>query len=335
MKKVRALIVDDSATMRQMIAAVLRRDPEIEVVGVAGDPFEALRAIKLLQPDVLTLDIEMPRRNGRDFLKRLMRIRPMPIVMVSVHTTEGAQATRDVMALGAFGWASANVQQNFDTLPEKVKTAARARQAGQANGRFNWNGKLVAIGASAGGVESLMKIVSRFPAQCPATLIVQHIPPTFVRGLVLRMNSASRARVSEAVNGTVLEPGFVYIAPAGQHLEVATGPSGQSCRLRGGEPVNGFMPSIDVLFRSLARNVGARAVGVILSGLGRDGVQGLLEMREAGARTLGQDWANAVPYAMPKAAFEIGAVERQVPCDRMASEILDRCNAAPGRLAHA
>jgi len=342
MKRIRTLIIDDSPTMRQMIAAVLRSDPAIEIVGYACDPFEALRAIKIYQPDVLTLDIEMPRKSGHEFLKRLMRMRPMPIVMVSVHTNVGAQATKDVMALGAAGWLSslgpaAVVSKNLNDLPAKVKDAVRkhSRQSLAGDDRFTWNGKLVAIGASAGGVEGLMKIVARFPADCPPTLIVQHIPPTFVRGLALRMNSVSAARVAEAIGGTVLEQGFVYVAPAGQHLEVVVGPAGQQCRVSTGEPVNGFMPSIDVLFRSLARNVGTRAVGAILSGLGRDGVQGLLEMRNAGARTFGQDQASSIPYAMPKAAFEIGAVERQVSCERMAAEILDHCNAAPGRLAHA
>jgi two-component system chemotaxis response regulator CheB len=336
MKRVRVLIIDDSATMRRTIASVLERDPEIEIVGHAGDPFAALRAIKALQPDVLTLDIEMPRRNGRDFLKRLMRIRPMPIIMVSAHVGEGVQATKEVMALGAADWATtASVTKNLADLPEKVKNAARANCRDTIDERFSWNGKLVAIGASAGGVEGLMKIVSCFPEQCPPTLIVQHIPPTFVRGLVLRMNRVSAARVAEAQNGAALEAGIIHVAPADHHLEVANGSAGLCCRVREGDPMNGFMPSIDVLFRSLARNVGARAVGVILSGLGRDGVQGLLEMRKAGARTLAQDWAHAASYAMPKAACDIGAVERQVPCARMAAEILDHCDAGPGRLAHA
>ncbi|HSZ74998.1 MAG TPA: CheB methylesterase domain-containing protein [Rhizomicrobium sp.] len=210
---------------------------------------------------------------------------------------------------------------------------ARHHQSEAAH-RFVWNGKLVAIGASAGGVEGLMKIVSRFPADCPPTLIVQHIPPMFVHGFAQRLNRVSPAHVAEAEGGAALKPGFIYIAPAYCHLEIAMGPSGPHCRLRHGEPVNGFRPSIDVLFQSVARRMGARAVGVILSGLGRDGVQGLLEMRKAGGRTLGQDPATAVPYAMPKAAFEIGAVERQMPCARMAAEILDHCNAAQGMFAH-
>ncbi len=336
MKRVRVLIIDDSATMRRMIASVLECDPEIEVVGHAGDPFAALRAIKTLQPDVLTLDIEMPRRNGRDFLKRLMRIRPMPIIMVSNYVGEGMQTTKEVMALGAADWATtASVTKNLATLPEKIKNAARVNCRNTINERFSWNGKLVAIGASAGGVEGLMKIVSCFPARCPATLIVQHIPPTFVRGLVLRMNRVSAARVAEAQNGTALEAGVIHVAPADCHLEVTNSSAGLRCRVREGAPVNGFAPSIDVLFRSLAQSVGARAVGVILSGLGRDGVQGLLEMRPAGARTLAQDWAHSVSYAMPKAACDIGAVERQMPCERMAADILDHCNIRPGRLAHA
>jgi two-component system chemotaxis response regulator CheB len=324
MKRVRTLIVDDSATGRAMITAALTGDPEIEIVGHAADAFDALRAIKSLEPDVLTLDIEMPRLSGRDFLKTIMRIRPMPIIMVSAHTTANAPATKDALYLGARDWAT--MSHNLETLPGKIKAAARA-QTRKASTRFEWNGKLVVLGASAGGVEGLMEIVSRFPDNCPPTLIVQHIPQSFVRGLIQRMNRHSSARASEAVDGMPLEPGNVYIAPGSRHLQVAGARGDWQCQVRHGQAVQGFMPSIDLLFRSAAQNAGSRAVGALLSGLGRDGVDGLLELRRAGGQTFAQEPSTCMAYALPKAAIDAGAVERRASCAVLATELLEHCNA--------
>jgi two-component system chemotaxis response regulator CheB len=191
---------------------------------------------------------------------------------------------------------------------------------------FNWNRRLVAIGASAGGVEALNAVISQFPANCPATAIVQHIPASFLAGFVERMNKISEAHVQEAYDGAPLEAGSVYVAPADRHLEVRGGLRGYHCHLSDSAPVNGFRPSVDVLFASLGAAAGAHALGVIVSGMGRDGVAGLKAMREAGAKTLGQDERSSIVYGMPRAAFEMGAVERQVPLKLLANEILTICN---------
>jgi two-component system chemotaxis response regulator CheB len=333
MSRTRVLIVDDSATMRSLIAAVLRRDPELEVVGQAADPIEARQAIKTLDPDVITLDVEMPNMNGLDFLEKIMRLRPMPVVMVSTLTAKGADATLEAMEIGAVDCVakpSTGGMHAFDDLAMKVKAAARARvrPLGDAPPRpapgrdYTPGGSLLALGSSTGGVEALINILSHFPANCPPTVVTQHMPATFTKSFAERLNRLCAPEVREATDGAPLTVGHVYIAPGGeQHLEVGGGDQ-LRCRVRPGEPVNGHRPSVDVLFHSVARMAGARSVGAILTGMGRDGAQGLLAMRQAGARTLGQDESSSIVYGMPKVAFEIGAVERQFPLDRMASEIL-------------
>ena len=339
MSKVRVLIVDDSATMRGLIGAVLRRDPDIEVVGTAGDPLEARAAIKALEPDVLTLDIEMPNMNGLEFLEKIMRLRPMPVVMVSTLTQRGADATLEALELGAFDCVGkpgqgTDVASAFGELAEKVKAAAksRVRPAGQgtrnaaSGARFTPNGRMVAIGSSTGGVEALLTVLSRFPANCPPTVVTQHMPAAFTKSFADRLNRASAAEVAEAWDGAPLQTGKVYVAPGGAtHLEVV-GSTSPRCALREGDPVNGHRPSVDVLFHSLARVSGAKAVGAILTGMGRDGALGLKAIRDDGGRTLGQDEQSCVVYGMPKAAMDIGAVERQCSLERMADNILDLCN---------
>jgi two-component system chemotaxis response regulator CheB len=330
---IRVLIVDDSATMRSLIAATLRRDPEIEVIGQAGDPFEAREAIKALNPDVITLDVEMPNMNGLDFLEKIMRLRPMPVVMVSTLTVRGAEATLEALSLGAIDCVakpSTGGADSFDDLAAKVKAAARARVRPTAPASATVkaperlehapDGRVIAIGSSTGGVEALITILSRFPANCPPTVITQHMPGTFTKSFAERLDRLCAPACEEARDGAPLQGGRIYLAPGGdQHLEVT---EGHRCRVQPGERVNGHRPSVDVLFNSMARVYGRRGVGVILTGMGRDGAQGLLNMRQAGARTLGQDEATSVVYGMPKAAFDIGAVERQAPLDRLASEML-------------
>jgi len=336
--RIKVLIVDDSATMRSLIGAVLRRDPEIEVVGTAGDPLEARAKIKELEPDVLTLDIEMPNMNGLEFLDKIMRLRPMPVIMVSTLTQKGADATLEALEIGAFDCVGkpgpdADVVTAFGELADKVKAAARARvrPIGQSSGkvapgpRFVPNGKMVAIGSSTGGVEALLTILARFPANCPPTVITQHMPAAFTKSFAERLNRACAAEVSEAWDGAPLQTGKVYLAPGGlTHLEVA----GQNprCVLREGDLVNGHRPSVDRLFLSVAHTLGAKAVGVILTGMGRDGAQGLKAIRDEGGRTLGQDERSCVVYGMPKAAADLGAVERQSSLERMADAILELCS---------
>ncbi|MEW6020315.1 MAG: chemotaxis response regulator protein-glutamate methylesterase, partial [Pseudomonadota bacterium] len=317
---VRVLIVDDSATMRSLIAATLRQDPEIEVLGFANDPLEAREAIKQLNPDVITLDVEMPKMNGLEFLEKIMRLRPMPVVMVSTLTQAGADATLAAMELGAVDCvgkpsASATAAEAFHDLAAKVKAAARARvrpfsgpiTKATENRAYKAEDIVVGIGSSTGGVEALMTILSAFPATCPPTVITQHMPATFTKSFAERLNRVCAATVAEAWDGARLSPGHIYLAPGGEsHLEVV-GTTALSCRLRQDGPVSGHRPSVDVLFHSIAR-LNRPSLGVILTGMGRDGAQGLLAMRQAGARTLGQDESSCVVYGMPRAAFEIGAV---------------------------
>jgi two-component system chemotaxis response regulator CheB len=332
---VRVLIVDDSATMRSLIATILARDPEIEVVGEAGDPLEAREAIKRLNPDVITLDVEMPNMNGIEFLEKIMRLRPMPVVMVSTLTVRGAEATMEALELGAIDCVakpSTGGLEGFQDLPFKVKAAAKAKvkplrqpdsgQAKPAPLEHTPDGRLIAIGSSTGGVEALIQVLSRFPANCPPTVITQHMPATFTKSFSERLDRLCAPKVAEAHDGAVLENGRIYIAPGGDHHLEVGGSGTLRCRLTPGAAVNGHRPSVDVLFRSVARAAGPRAVGAILTGMGRDGAEGLLAMRQAGARTFGQDEASSVVYGMPKAAFEIGAVERQAPLDRIAAELL-------------
>jgi two-component system chemotaxis response regulator CheB len=348
MSKARVLVVDDSATMRSLVSAVLRSDPEIEVVGSAGDPLEAREAIKSLNPDVVTLDIEMPNMNGLAFLEKIMRLRPMPVIMISTMTQHGAEASVQALELGAFDCvgkptAGLSPAEAFRELPAKVKAAWRAnvqphvaRSSAPTRGsdKFRPNGNLVAIGSSTGGVEALLTVISGMPRNCPPTVITQHMPPTFTRSFAARLNQFCAAEVSEATDGAVLEPGRVYLAPGGAtHLEVAASASGaMRCRLREGDLANGHRPSVDVLFASVAKCAGSHAVGVILTGMGRDGATGLKTMRERGAATIGQDQATSVIYGMPRVAFEIGAVERQMPLNAIGEHILALCNLDNKRL---
>lgn len=345
MSPVRVLVVDDSPTMRGLITAALRRDPEIEVVGSAADPLEARALMKELNPDVITLDVEMPNMNGLEFLEKIMRLRPTPVVMISTLTQAGAEITLEALEMGAVDaigkpGAGVTAMEAFAELTLKVKTAARSRVRARGpmpatpthDGYRAAPDHVLAIGASTGGVEALLTIISAFPADCPATVVTQHMPAAFTASFAARLNKASAATVTEAVDGAPLIPGHVYIAPGGRtHLEVSgTTPR---CRLSDGDTVSGHRPSVDVLFRSVAR-LRRPMTGVILTGMGRDGAQGLLEMRQAGAHTLGQDEASCIVYGMPRVAHEIGAVERQLPLSRLSSVILNLCAASP-RGAHA
>jgi two-component system chemotaxis response regulator CheB len=333
---IRVLVVDDSSTMRRLISASLSADPELEVVGEAGDPLEAREAIKALNPDVITLDVEMPNMNGLDFLERLMRLRPMPVVMVSTLTARGTEATLHALELGAIDCVEKPGGADpigFGRLAEKVKIAARARVRQRcaraepvATDIFTPSDRVVAIGSSTGGVEALLTIIERLPANCAPTVIAQHMPASFTKSFAERLNRTSAATVAEARDGDPLVPGRVYVAPGGDfHLEVE-GTRHLRCRVSHGDPVSGHCPSVDVLFSSVARTAKDHAVGVILTGMGRDGAKGLLAMRQAGAKTLGQDEATCVVYGMPRAAFDLGAVERQLPLEKLGPAIRNLTN---------
>lgn len=336
MKPIQVLIVDDSATMRGLIAATLGSDPAIEVVGQAANPYEAREAIKALNPDVITLDVEMPKMDGLSFLDKIMRLRPTPVIMVSTLTSKGAEATIRALEIGAvdcIGKPAPGDARPFADLAHKVRMAAnanlRASERGrpaaqiQSNPDYKPSSRLVAIGASTGGVEALIEVLAQYPANCPATVITLHMPSPFTKSFAQRLDRLSTAHVSEAVDGAPIAPGRVYLAPGGSaHLEVAAGGQTLRCRLREADLVNGHRPSVDVLFASVAKACGANAVGVILTGMGRDGAARLLDMRRAGAQTFGQNEATCVVYGMPKVAFELGAVEKQVPLHKIGAEIL-------------
>jgi two-component system, chemotaxis family, protein-glutamate methylesterase/glutaminase len=338
MKRIRVLVVDDSPTMLQLVASVLQRDPVIEVVALAPDAASARQAIKEFNPDVMTLDVEMPGMNGIDFLEKVMRLRPMPVVMVSTLTAKGSETTMDALALGAVDCVvkpTASNPNSFDELPKLVKIAAYSNMRGRQGARssngaagaivkdFKPGSKIVAIGSSTGGVEALLKVVDRFPANCAPTVITQHMPPHFTATLAARMDRSCAAKVEEATDGFPLKEGHVYLAPGGErHLEIF-GRDKYFCRLVSSDRVNNHCPSVDVLFNSVARCAGRDSVGVILTGMGADGAAGLLAMRESGARTIGQNEATSVVYGMPRAAFELGAVGIQLPVDKIGDEIVN------------
>jgi two-component system chemotaxis response regulator CheB len=340
---IRVLVVDDSPTMRSLIAATLSADPEIEVVGQSGGPHEARSAIKLLFPDVITLDIEMPNMNGLEFLDKIMRLRPTPVIMVSTLTQQGADVNLQALEIGAFdcvGKPAPGHLDSFSSLADKVKAAARSRRQprhspqqrgagapGPAAQAFSPDGRIVAIGSSTGGVEALIAILSQFPPNCPPTVISQHMPETFTKSFADRLNRLCAPAVSEAADGELILPGHIYLAPGHSHLEIS-GLQNPRCRLSSAERVNGHRPSVDVMFASVLKTSGAKSVGVILTGMGRDGAAGLLALRQAGAETLGQNEASCVVYGMPKVAQEIGAVKQQLPLEKIAARLLQMTNAS-------
>jgi two-component system, chemotaxis family, protein-glutamate methylesterase/glutaminase len=345
-KPVRVLIVDDSAVVRQLLSMLLDADPEIEVVGTAGDPLIARERIKALNPDVVTLDVEMPNMDGVTFLRKIMALRPMPVVMVSTLTQAGAEITLEALEIGAVDFVAkpttdvANAMADIGAeLQAKVKAAAHARvgtRRAPAPARLPRRDrpqgsieKIIAVGASTGGVEALKSLLMDMPGACPPILITQHMPPRFTAAFADRLNKECPMAVSEAVHNELVEPNHVYIAPGSHHLELVRSAGHYRCCLNEGPTVSGHRPSVDVLFRSVARVAKNAAVGAILTGMGKDGAEGLLEMRAAGAVTLGQDEASSLIYGMPRAAFERGAVMHQHSLSRMADAIIDACGADP------
>jgi two-component system, chemotaxis family, protein-glutamate methylesterase/glutaminase len=339
---VRVLVVDDSALMRQLLTALLSDDPEIEVVDSAPDALVAREMIKALNPDVITLDVEMPRMDGLTFLRKIMALRPMPVVMISTLTQAGTEVTLEALEAGAVDFVAKPTSSVgpamaalADELRAKVKSAAGTRvrmrsdhprpRLPQRQSLNRQTGKILLVGASTGGVEALKTLLMDMPADCPPTLITQHMPERFTAAFANRLNRECPMTVCEAADKQRIQPGCVYIAPGSHHLELNRDGLAYVCRLHDGPPVSGHRPSVDVLFRSGARVAGAKAIGVILTGMGKDGAEGLLELRKAGACTLGQDEATSLIYGMPRVAFERGAVERQFPLIEMAGAIVDRC----------
>ena len=345
MSNIRVIIVDDSALIRGMFEEILNGDPDIEVVAVAEDPYDAREKIKEHNPDVITLDIEMPKMDGLTFLDKIMSLRPMPVVMVSSLTQKGAEATFKALEMGAVDYVPKTGSQSFDIdnlrdeLIEKVKAAAKAKvkyskEAGEEKTEKVKpvkvagvkTDKLVAIGSSTGGVEALGQIIPYLPEKSPPIVITQHMPEKFTETFAQRLDRNSTVTVTEAKDKEEIKPGHVYIAPGGFHLEVVNNAGKYRCSLNSGEKVSGHKPSVDVLFSSVAKAAGDKAIGVMLTGMGKDGSIGMVEMKKAGSYNIGQDENSCVVYGMPKAAFLAGAVDEQVSLKNMAKEILKACN---------
>lgn len=344
MPPIRVLIVDDSALMRQILADILRQDPEITVVGSAPDPYVAWEKIQSLRPDVLTLDVEMPRMDGLTFLEKLMRARPMPVLMVSSLTEKGCQTTFRALELGAIDFvtkpkidvASGTVDQAAEIV-EKVKVAARARvrtrprtapaaaappPASKSVLLQQMTHKVICIGASTGGTEALLTVLTALPADSPGIVIVQHMPAGFTRSFAQRLDGACQIRVKEAQDGDRILQGHALLAPGGLHMAVRRAGASYMVRVGPGQPVNRHCPSVDVLFRSAATHLGANAIGAILTGMGNDGAAGLLEMRQAGARTLAEHESTCVVFGMPREAIACGAAEQIVPLGDIATRLV-------------
>ncbi|WOI24644.1 chemotaxis response regulator protein-glutamate methylesterase [Cobetia amphilecti] len=393
---IRVLCVDDSALIRELMVEIINAQPDMQVVATAPDPLVARDLIKRHEPDVLTLDVEMPRMDGLDFLERLMRLRPMPVVMVSSLTERGGEITLRALELGAVDFVSkprlgirGGMLEYAETIADKIRAAARARvrpagravtspsagsaQAGSAlsNSALSNSAlsslsqshpyqssladrsvaasvaapvsqdkesppaiaaasrrpllsseKLIAVGASTGGTEAIRAVLQSLPADAPAILVTQHMPPGFTRSFAERLNGLCRIAVKEAAHGERILPGHAYIAPGDAHLTLSRSGANYVVTLDQRPPVNRHRPSVDVLFDSVARVAGRNAVGVILTGMGRDGARGLLQMREAGAHTIAQDEQSCVVYGMPREAVELGAAESVLPLSRISGHLL-------------
>jgi two-component system chemotaxis response regulator CheB len=355
---IKVLVVDDSALVRKLLSMMLDRAPGIEVIGTANDPYAARDKIKRYNPDVITLDIEMPRMDGLTFLENLMRLRPMPVVMVSSLTQRGAEATLRALELGAIDFVAkpridiAGTLEDYEQeLVAKVRAAAAARvvprltprttrtvderhstsavlPAMKAQAMLRTSERVVAVGASTGGTEAIRELLAEMPPDAPAMIISQHIPAAFSKSFAERMNRCSAMAVCEAQNGQQILPGHAYIAPGDKHLVIERDGARYLCRLSDGPHVNRHRPSVDVMFRSVAHHVGPNAVGVLLTGMGDDGARGLKEMMERGAGTIAQDEASSVVWGMPGTAVRLGAAMHVLPLQHIAVQVLNLAAAA-------
>jgi two-component system chemotaxis response regulator CheB len=352
-KKIRVVVVDDSALVRGLLTQIIDREIDMCCVGAASDPLVAREMIRNLDPDVITLDIEMPRMDGLDFLARLMRLRPMPVVMVSTLTERGADVTLKALELGAVDFVAKpkigvadGLRQLGDDITEKVRAAARARVhrlpatvAGAAPGptraapaelgRLSTE-KIIFIGASTGGTEATREVLVNLPADSPAVMITQHMPPGFTKSYAARLNGLCRISVAEASDGERVLPGHAYIAPGGLHLSVERSGANYIARVRDGEPVNRHRPSVEVLFESAARVVGRNALGVMLTGMGGDGAKAMRAMRDAGSWNLAQDEASCVVFGMPREAIAQGAAHEVLALAQIAPRLMEYLRAHAG-----
>ena len=357
--KTRVIVVDDSALVRGLLAEIIDRQPDMCCIGAAADPLVAREMIRNLNPDVITLDIEMPRMDGIDFLARLMRLRPMPVVMVSTLTERGADATLKALELGAVDFVakpkigvSDGLRQLGADITDKIRTAARARvhrlpsasaspaAAGPGGaparpaavaglGRLSTE-KIIFIGASTGGTEATKEVLVNLPPDSPAVMITQHMPPGFTRSYATRLNGLCRIRVAEATDGERVLPGHAYIAPGGMHMSVERSGANYIVRVQDGDPVNRHKPSVEVLFESAARVVGRNALGVMLTGMGADGAKGMRSMRDAGSWNVAQDEASCVVFGMPREAIAHGATHEVLPLAQIAPRLIEWLRANAG-----
>lgn len=346
---VKVLVVDDSALMRALLTEIINGAGDLKVVGAAPDPIAAREMIKSLNPDVVTLDVEMPRMDGLEFLDRLMRLRPMPVIMISSMTERGSEVTLKALELGAVDFVAkpraenVSLMQNYaEEIREKIRAAATAhlknggrlaaarapasRPVESAAGFSSrlLNEKVIAIGASTGGTEAIREVLTALPASMPPIVMVQHMPETFTPSFARRLDSLSQLTVVEAQGGERLTPGTAYLAPGHSHMTIRRSGSGYVTELNKGEPVNRHRPAVDVLFASVAAEVRQNAIGVILTGMGKDGAQGMLEMRDAGAWNIGQDQASCVVYGMPREAALVGALDEVTSLDSVSGRLLAR-----------
>ncbi|NRN26976.1 protein-glutamate methylesterase/protein-glutamine glutaminase [Photorhabdus heterorhabditis] len=339
MNKISVLCVDDSALMRQIMREIINSHPDMEVVACAPDPLVARDLIKKHNPQVLTLDVEMPRMDGIDFLEKLMRLRPMPVVMISSLTAKGSEITLRALELGAVDFVTKpqlGIREGMlaysELIAEKVRTAAQAKLSTQITTPVDSaplsfkpllsSEKLIAVGASTGGTEAIKSLLQPLPVTSPALLITQHMPPGFTRSFAERLNKLSQITVKEAENGERILPGHAYIAPGDRHMELCRNGADYQVLITDAPAVNRHRPSVDVLFRSVAKFAGRNAVGVLLTGMGSDGAAGLLEMKQAGAYTLAQDEASCVVFGMPRAAIQMGAVDEVMDILKMSKRML-------------
>ena len=367
--KTRVVVVDDSALVRGLLAEIINRQNDMTCIGAAADPLVAREMIRNLNPDVITLDVEMPRMDGIDFLSKLMRLRPMPVVMVSTLTERGAEVTLRALELGAVDFVAKpkigvadSLRQLSEDITDKIRTAAQAHvrrlppaaapgtdASGQAAastasgvrpaapvaslGRLSTE-KIIFIGASTGGTEATKEVLMNLPPDAPAVVITQHMPPGFTKSYATRLDGLCRIRVKEAVDGERILPGHAYIAPGGLHLSVERSGANYVARVRDGEPVNRHKPSVEVLFESAARVVGPNALGVMLTGMGADGARAMKTMRDAGSWNVCQDEASCVVFGMPREAINHGAAHEVLPLQRIAPALIERLRSTVGAAIH-
>ncbi|VAW68049.1 Chemotaxis response regulator protein-glutamate methylesterase CheB [hydrothermal vent metagenome] len=354
-KKITVLVIDDSALVRQVLTAIIDSSKTLEVIGSARDPIDARDKIKQLNPDVLTLDVEMPKMDGVTFLKNLMRLRPMPVVMISTLTEAGAEITLEALEVGAVDFIAkpkidvqGALKEYADEIIEKLEIAGKAKvreykgstnvsqvskkldasavlEKKEGKLRFKTTDKIVALGASTGGTEAIKEVLESLPANAPGIVISQHIPIAFSKAFTERVNKICQIVVCVPRDGQKIVPGHAYVAPGDKHLLVERSGAEYICKLNDGPPVSRHKPSVDVMFRSVAQNVGPNAMGVMLTGMGADGAEGMLEMKQQGAYNISQDEDSCVVWGMPGAAVKIGAVDKEFTLSKIGKEIMKYC----------